>query len=171
MPSTPFLPIPLLGTDVYPGTVTGLNVAANGALSRSSSVVTFLAQPPNLSNTGRSVNATGSPGHQEINAMNTRQRNQVIIDDGFTLEIKMFNVNNTTDPAPMISLFEFFDYFFVEWTEGTAPGSIYQNEFYGVRGDIDHPLEGRGEQITTARFLECDPGYPTVAQYSRYNIG
>jgi hypothetical protein len=165
--STPYVPKPLLGPDIVSGTISGLLVAANGVLTIDSTV-TFLAAPPNIENTGRRVNLVDSPGHQEINAMNTRQRNQVIIDDGLNLDIQMYNVNNGTDTSPLTTLWYNYDYFYVVWTEGTETGGIYTNYFYGVRGDLDHPAEGRGEQLTTAHFLECDPG---VQQYTRVRTG
>jgi hypothetical protein len=55
-----------------------------------------------------------------------------------------------------------FDYFRVVWIEGTVAGSIYQNIFYGVKGDLEKPFEGRGEQLTTMRFMEMDPGVYSV---------
>lgn len=163
----PFVPLPQLGTDLTYCIVYGLNVGAGGALTTGTSVVVG-ATPPNVQNVARKVNVTNSPGHQEINAMNTRQRNQVIIDDGFTLDLAIFNVNNGRDPSPLTTLWQDYDFFFVQWTEGTVTGAIYTNEFYGARGDLDKPFEGRGEQMTNAHFVEMDPGFPAIPQFSRF---
>jgi hypothetical protein len=180
MPSTPFTPRPLLGVHVgfievpdysVGGIITGLNVAINGALTLSADSVTFLAAPPNLFNTGRRVSVTDSPGTQEINAMNTKQRNPVIIDDGLSADIQMYAVNNGGDPRPLISLVQLYDYFYAEWTDGTVAGSIFLNQFYGLRAELDMPLEGRGEQMVTLHLNEFDPGAPTIPQYYRYQIG
>ena len=166
----PRVPRPLLGIHLTQVVVYGLNVAADGSLS-TGSYVTVGAVAPSINNVVRHVNLTDSPGHQEINAMNTRQRNQVIIDDGLTLDLQIYNVNNGYDPSPLVTLWENYDYFYVTWTVGTVPGAITGNYFYGVRGDLDMPLEGRGEQLTTAHFLEMDPGSPTIPQYVREFIG
>jgi hypothetical protein len=168
--SNPFVPLPQLGPDLTSVIIYGLNVGAGGALTTGTTVVVG-AVPPNVQNVIRKVNVTNSPGHQEINAMNTRQRNQVIIDDGLTLDLTIYNVNNGRDPSPLTTLWLNYDYFFVEWIEGTVTGAIYTNEFYGCRGDLDKPFEGRGEQMTNAHFLEMDPGFPTIPQYNRFLSG
>ena len=173
MPTNPRIPIPFLGADVVAGTIWGLDVAIDGVLSTPITAGTycnFLAAPPDIQNVGRRVSVVDTPGNQEINAMNTQQRNQVIIDRGATLDIQIFNVNNGTDPSPLTSLVQNFDYFYVEWLEGEAANQ-WTNQFYGVRAELDHPLEGRGEQLTTLHLNECDPGWPTIPQYYRYLSG
>lgn len=166
----PRTPRPQLGIHLTNVTIYGLDVAADGSLS-TGTYVTVGAIPPAVNNVIRHVNLTDSPGHQEINAMNTRQRNQVIIDDGQTLDVQIYNVNNGYDPSPLITLWADYDYFYVTWVEGTVPGAIYTNTFYGTRGDLDKPFDGRGEQLTTAHFMEMDPGAPTVPQYTRTQTG
>ncbi len=170
---TPFVPKPQLGPDLTEVTIYGLISASNGALSApgGDATVTVGTLSPNPLNVVRHVNLTDSPGHQEINAMNTRQRNQVIIDDGQTLDLQIYKVNNGNDPNPLITLWQSFDYFYVIWVEGTVSGAIYTNYFYGVRGDLDDPYEGRGEQLCTAHFMEFDPGAPTVPQFTRVLTG
>ena len=169
----PAIPRPQLGEHIVSGIVYALSVAANGVLTLSNDFVTFLAEPPNLYNVGRRISFTDTPGHQEINAMNTQQRNQVIIDRGVTADIQMFNVNNGTDTRPLVTLCTQlgYDYFYAEWVEGTIAGAIYTNQLYGVRAEVDGPLEGRGEQLTTLHLNECDPGYPTIPQFYRYVSG
>ena len=159
-------PKPFLGIDLVSVIIYGLNEGDDGTLTVDSYVVVG-STPPDIRNTIRHNNLTGSPGHQEINAMNTRQRNQVIIDDGVTMDIQVFNVNNTYDSSPLTTMWLSYDYFMVVWQEGTVPGSITVNTCYGVRGDLDKPLEGRGEQLTTLHFLEMDPGSPTISQWTR----
>ena len=163
-------PVPQLGIDLQELLVYGLNVSESGVLT-TDFIQTINVPAPDIRNVGRGVNVAGDVGHQEINAMNTRQRNQVIVDDGYTLEVKAYNVNNGTDPSPLLTMWQEYDYYFVTWLEGTAPGAIYTNEFYGVRGSIDKPFEDRGMQVTTIHFAETDPGYPTVKQYRRYLSG
>ena len=108
--------------------------------------------------------------------MNTPQRNQVFTDLGSTLSIQVYNVNNTLDPSILQILWNAWNYFQVQWVEGTVQGSRFLNTFYGIRDALDRPFEGRGEQLTTMTFLEIDPGANTgvdsnntngVAQWSR----
>jgi len=169
-------PVPQLGLDLVQCTITGLTPTGNGLL-QAGGTMTMLTAPPSPQNTGRRVNTAGSPGHQEINAMNTRQRNQVIIDDGYTLDLQVYNVSNGGDPSQLSTFWLSYDYFYVVWLEnsgyngqGGSGTHTWQNTFYGVRGDLDKPFEGRGEQLTTAHLLEMDPGYPNVLQYERVQI-
>ena len=169
-PSLPYTPRPQLGIHLTSVTISGLQVAASGALSVGTTVVVGTV-PPSVANVVRHVNFTDSPGHQEINAMNNAQRNQVITDDGQTLDLQIYNVNNGNDPSPLVNLWLNYNYFYVVWVEGTVPGAIYTHYFYGVRGDLEKPFEGRGEQLATAHFLEMDPGAPTIPQYTRILTG
>jgi hypothetical protein len=175
MATSPFIPLPQLGPDLGEALVYGLTVNTGGiltVLNSTTDIYTLSVDPPNIQNTGRAVNLTGSPGHQEINAMNTRQRNQVITDDGYTLELKAYHTNNGKyDPSILLNAWLRFDYFWVTWIEGSFTGSIVTNQFYGGRGSIDKPFEGRGEQVTTFNFTEVDPGYPLVQQYTRFFSG
>lgn len=181
--STVFTPLPQLGVDLTSVVVSGLAPSSTGVLTVGG-YVTVGALPPNVYNVNRRTNVTGSPGHQEINAMNTQQRNQVITDRGYTLELQIFNVTSTNtnvngngnagganqygvsvanDPSPLAFMWLNYDYFMVQWVEGSIPGSIYTNTFYGVKGDLEKPFEGRGEQLTTMRLLEMDPGVYSIA--------
>ena len=167
-----FTPLPQLGVDLQSVQITGLKSDNTGLLT-ADWTITVGALPPNVYNVIRRNNVTGSPGHQEINAMNTQQRNQVITDRGYTLEVQIYNVSSSNanigggknqfgqtiqnDPSPLSFMWLNYDYFEVVWIEGFVPGSIYTNYFYGVKGDLEKPFEGRGEQLTTMRFLEMDP--------------
>ena len=161
------VPVPQIGPDLTLCTLYGLIVASDGVLTRAASVVVGVL-PTTIFNVVRHVNTNLSVGHQEINAMNRQPRNQVQTDYGFTCDLQIFNVNNGNDPSPLISFWYAYPYLEVVWAEGTVTGAIYTNDFIGVRGDLEKPFEGRGEQLTTGHLLECDPG---IAQYTRTQTG
>lgn len=158
---------PQVGPDLTFCIIYGLTISGGGVPTKTASA-TIGVLPTNLENVVRHVNFTNSPGHQEINAMNRRPRNQVVIDEGSTLSLQIFKVNNGNDPNPLITLWASYDYFLVQWVEGTQTGAIYTNSFYGCRGELDNPFEGRGEQLCTANFVEPDFGVP---QFSRVLTG
>lgn len=178
--ATLYVPQPQLGPDLTQAILYGISLGTNGAMSGVSyntgtGLFTFSGPsvvigilPTTPYNVVRHVNLTDSPSHQDVNAMNRRARNQVIIDDGANLDIQIYNVNNGNDPSPLFTWWYAYDYMGVQWIEGTVTGAIYTNSFVGVRGELDKPFDGRGEQMTTGHLLECDPGY---VQFSRVLTG
>lgn len=180
--SVPFTPQPQLGIHLTQCVLFGISLSSSGdwiGVTYSAggggnyaitapSVTIGVNNPVTKANVLKHVNFADSPEHSEINAMNRRARNQVITSDGATLDLQIFNVNNGTDPSPLFEFWYAFDYFGVQWVEGTISGAIYLNTFLGVRGELDKPFEGRGEQMTTGHLLEVDPGTP---QFTRCLVG
>lgn len=144
------VPNPLLGRHLTYFQITPQSVADNGTLSDGSSV-NLLAQLDGSA-------LQGQPEHEEINAMNTTRRNMVVISEGDTLSINIFKVNNGNNPNPLFAIWNSYDYFKVIWHEGTATGSIQTCTYYGVRGDLDTSIQGRGKQIASLSLLPADIG-------------
>ena len=150
------VPNPLLGRHLTYFRITAQSVAADGTLS-DATTSDVLAQLDGSS-------LQGQPEHEEINAMNTTRRNMVVISEGDSLSLNIFKVNNGDDPNPLFDLWNQYDYYKVIWHEGTASGSVQTCTYYGVRGDLDTSIQGRGKQIATLSMLPCDIG---SAQFTR----
>lgn len=162
-----FVPRPMLGKFYTSGILYGLDVADNGQLTvdgSNGSVVTILTVPPDPLNVGRSVNLTDEVGVIEVNALNTTQMNEVILTDAWTLALEIYLVNNGNDPNPLYYLAENFDYIKYVGARGTVIGSQEVTVFYGHRGAITIPVQGRGEQMCDFTLGPIDPG---IAQVSR----
>lgn len=160
------VPRPKLGRHLVSVYIYGQAVANNGVLSDDGSPWIIATPPPDPRNVTTGVSLSESPEVVEINAANTTQRNEVITSDGWDLSLSIYQVNNTNDPNPFLTMVAYYDYFRVVWTEGTVPGSIRQFVFYGRRGQPTNPTEGRGEQLATFNLGPVDVGHPTVPQLS-----
>jgi hypothetical protein len=151
-----------------------LTVAADGTLSVGTlpSGLTGTAFPTvfGLSGNGVSLRAqrrgnswADNVERSEINSASSRIQNEVILSEGITASLEIFAVNNGTDPNPLRTLTNNFDYFMLVWIMGTATGSIETQAIIGVRGNLDTSMQGRGETIATFELGPCDPG---VAPYA-----
>lgn len=161
------VPKPQLGQHLTIFTVRPQAVSAAGVLSDTGSAIS-------LWGVRRGLGLQTSVEKTEINSASRTQQNEVILSQGRSMNIDIWLVNNASDPNPLETLIESYDYFKVEWTTGTVTGSIEANAFYGLRGNKSLTLEGRGEHIATLELGPVDvqwaptaAGMGTLAQLTR----
>lgn len=147
------IPVPQLGRHLTVCTIDTVTIGSDGTWTPGGSPVVLLAQ-------FEGGDFSGSPDREEINAMNTVRRNEVVISDGDSLTLHIFKINNGSDPDPLITLWQGGDYFQIAWTIGTTAGSIESNVFNGVRGEISSPFSGRGKQVAQLSLGPVDIGGP-----------
>jgi hypothetical protein len=161
------VPKPQKGPDLTIFTLTGQAVSGAGVLTDSGSAIS-------LWGVRRGIGLETTPSKTGINSASRNVANEIIMETGRSLRIEIFKVNNTTDPNPIETLIESFDYIKASWTVGTATGSIEAMVFYGLRGAVAENLEGQGEHIATMELGPCDvqwastlAGVGTTAQLTR----
>lgn len=174
------VPRPQLGqhnTAATPGTafvLVPLAVNAGGVLSVGTlpSGVTGTAFPTAFGLTGNGVSLravrrghsfSNAVGSTEINSASSHFENEVILTDAFSAHLEIFAVNNGTDPNPIRTMTQSYDYFMLVWIMGTATGSIETHALVGRRGNLDVNAEGRGETVCTFDLGPCDPGVSPYA--------
>lgn len=146
--------MPQTGKHLISVVLTGQSVSTAGVLSDSTSVATVSAVIDGL-------DESYAPEREEINALNTTRRNEVVLSDGNSYTLRVFKVNNGSDPQPMRTLIQSFDYFKLVWVEGTG-GSAKTATAYGVRGAYSDGFNGRGKQIASLELGPVDVGAAQV---------
>jgi hypothetical protein len=142
----------LLGRHLTAVTLTPQTVAADGTLSNGTPV-TLTAVVDSLQD---DLNANT----EEISAVNSTRQNNVVLDDGASLQLAVIRVNNGTDPAPLRTAFGLTDVFKVAYTEGTGSSAKVITGYY-TRSSVSGGFQGKGKQIGTFAFIPVDAGSNT----------
>ena len=149
----PTIPVWLLGKNVTAVSITG-QALTGATLADSGSAVALLAKT-------QGINHSITPELQEINSMNSTRQNNVILSDGFQFTINCLMVNDGTDPAPLRTLVNTFDYLKVVFTKGSG-GSAETYTAYCVRGAYNEDMQGRGAGICSLVLEAIDAGSSTL---------
>ena len=104
------------------------------------------------------IDHTASPTKKEISAITSPRRNNVVIDDGYTVQVKCLKVDNGTDVDVLRTMMRAYDTFKISWVEGQIAGGIQTITLYGSRGDYSFSAEDKGDVIATLNFDNVDPG-------------
>ena len=154
----PTVPLFQLGKHLTLVRLTPQAVAANGDLSDTTTVVTVTAY---INDLDCEFDLEG----EEINAMNSTRRNMVTTSTGSKLNLSILKVNDGTNPNAVryqVTGNGAKEYWKIEYTEGTATGSI--NVVSGLYRFASYKdgFQGRGKQIAAMSFDEIDPGQAQV---------
>lgn len=149
------VPLHQLGKHYVSGVLTPQSVSTAGVLADVATAAVTITAVINQS----TVRLT--PEHEEINALNTTRRNQVITSDGATVSLSVLKVNNGGDPTPLRTAVYAYDYFKYTQIEGTG-GSARTTTAYFTRGEYSDGFQGRGQQVASLELVECDPGTSQV---------
>lgn len=126
-------------------------VNTNGTLSDGTSVVL----------TGRlsRINVDLSPEKSEINAITSPRHNNVVLGDGWHIDIAVLKANGSaTNNGPLRDACLASDIFKLSWVEGTIAGKIQTITAYGSRGTYNSDIGGRGEVMESLGFDSVDTG-------------
>lgn len=144
------IPLWLLGRHLAALSITGQAVSAGGVLSDSGSAVNLLAK-------SSGIDHSITPTKAEINSLNSTRENNVILSDGYSLNLSVLMVNDGTDPSPLRTLVESFDVLKVVITKGTG-GSAKTYTGYFTRGVYSESMQGRGQVIASLALDGVDAG-------------
>ena len=145
---------PLLGRHVTSVIITPLTIAENGGNTAGT--------PVDVSAILKGLDDQTTVEHERIETMNGVLMNNVKISEGKEVTLEILKVNDGTAPDKLAVMVATNDYFRIVWVEGTG-GSAATRTLYGLRGNSNHSLRGRGEQIATLTLVPADFGASTFA--------
>lgn len=146
----PAIPLYQLGKHLISLTVDGATVGASGTLTAAGS-------PVQVSSKFKSFGLDLSPEKAEINTSNSVRHNNVVLADGWSLDLSVLKVNDATDPSPLRTLCLAYEYLKIVIQTGTG-ASARTITLWGSRGAYSEGIEGRGEQIANLRIDSADVG-------------
>ena len=146
----PTIPLWMLGRHLVSVVLVGQNTSTAGALTDSTRTATLTAVVNGLDH-------ARTPTKAEINALNTTREHNVVLSDGFTLNLNILQVNNGSDPSPLSTLTFTDDYFKATFVKGTG-GSAKTTTMYLSRGAYNEGFQGRGSQIASLALDSIDTG-------------
>lgn len=148
------IPLFQVGKNLISGVLVGQLVSTVGVLADSTSTATISAVYEGLAYDWTVEN-------EEINALNTIRQNMVPLADGVNMNLSVLKVNNGTDPQPLRTLFQTYDYFKFTSVEGTG-GSAKTSVGYYSRAGYNDGWSGRGKQIASLNLAPIDIGSAQV---------
>lgn len=99
-------------------------------------------------------------GQSEISGSSTARQNHFNIDDGYSVSLSVFKVNDTTDPDKLktAKLTAVGGYAKFEWTQGNTTGGTDVNVGYLCLESVTTGGSGKAEQIATITGNSVDFG-------------